>query len=225
MALKLTKTELQVAIAKLFSLLGEGMSDEDARIAMGLNQIDFQDLRERMFKHKAQELKDKPSEHAYVEYLIAQRANLHDLTAMIENFKSTKQYNAMVGAVRARSDILNHLIAKGQEFGLLEKRPEEKRIVAGVMVAQLTNKQLQGLVTRELGQLNRMVELFGEGGDILEIEAGQVYRPDPRKQKQKALPPAASTPASNPRTNKAKTGKVHGGRRVIKQKKMKPGAK
>jgi len=216
MALKLNKAELQVALEKLFSLLGEGMADEDARHAMGLNQTDFAELREKMFKHKAQELKDRPTEHAYVEYLIAQRANLADLTHMIENFKSTKQYNAMVGAVRARSDILNNLIAKGQEFGLLEKRPEEKRIIAGVMIAQLSNKQLTSLVTRELGQLNKLVEKFGDGEDILDVDAGSVYKTPPGTRVKHLAPPAGG--AVKPVTKRAKVNKGRG--RIVKRKKL-----
>ena len=113
---------------------------------MGLSADEFDELKVSMFDAKADEMRSRPDEHVYVEYLLNQSRNIRDLTDMIKEFKTSKQYGSMVGAVRARAEIYDKLIAKGQEFGLITKTPERKEIVAGVLVAELSNKNFRRLL-------------------------------------------------------------------------------
>jgi hypothetical protein len=209
------------AVSKLFGLLGDGLTDVEAQNAMGLDRENYTYIKTAMYRCKSDEIRGKSTEETYVDYLLAQKTNLADLTAMIQEFKKSKQYNAMVGAIRARSDILNHLINRGQEFGLIEKRPDEKRIIAGVMVANLTNRQLQSLVVRELGQLDAMRNKFGDGSGLLALDNPQVY---PALPGGSIVTPVEVRPVvkkkKTKKTVKAATSKVYMGRRVVKKKKI-----
>ena len=94
------------------------------------------------------------------------------------------------------------IIKIGQEFGILEKKPEEKRLVAGVLVAQLSNDQLRQAITGAIGNLNEMVANFGDL-DITQMAPGSLHYKLPE-----------STTAG--KTNRAKTSRVSKGRRVVK---------
>jgi len=166
--MRLTKDQLREAIETIYAALCDDKPDKEIMAEMGLTAEDFHDLKKKMFDHKADAIRKKPNEHVYVEYLINQTGNIQALTDMIAEFKSSKQYNAMVGAVKARAEIYDKLVAKGQEFGLIDKKPERKEIVAGVLVANLTNKQLKTEITRALDSLNGLQKRFGEG-DLLAL--------------------------------------------------------
>lgn len=187
------------AVAELLSKLAEGVTDDVAQAELGLSPARFERLKQQVYDLEAERLRSTPTEHTYVQYCLAQMGCIKDLTDLLKKCKEQKNSNAGVGAIRARSDIYDKLIKTGQEFGILEKKPEEKRIIAGVIVAQLSNDELKSAITTMIGSLNEMVSRFGNL-DMTQIEAGQLHYslPEPSK------------------TNRAIANKVHGGRRVVK---------
>lgn len=208
-----TKEERVRLAQKLFEALGEGKRDDEVARNLGVSGDDYEELKGTMFKLKAEELRRKPSEQVYCEYILAQMANIHDLTAMVNQFRKSNQYSAMVGAVRARADILDRIIDRGQEFDLVVRKPEEKRIVAGVLVANLSNEQLKTAIVRELGNMNKLIKSVAEGS-IVEIEPGEIYTGHP------SSPPPEVTLVREPakKNARANNAKVFTGRRVVKQK-------
>lgn len=168
-----TKAEKQEAIVTIYSKLCRGKSDREIVADMGISAEEYEELKSAMFDAKADELRGTPEDHMYVRYMIEQNINLKDLTRMIKQFKTTKQYNAMVGAVRARSEILDKIIAKGQEFGLIKKTPSRKEIVAGVLVADMSNQALREGITHAIKNLDRLVREYGGEKDFLELPSPQ----------------------------------------------------
>jgi len=162
------------AITRIYGRLAEGAKDAEIIEEMGISADDYVALKTSMFDTKADEIRTRPIEHVYIDYLLKQSENVKDLTDMIKEFKTTKQYTALVGAVRARSDIYDKLISVGQDCGLIHRQPKRKEIMAGVVVADLTNLQLKKMITKELGDLNALMSRYGERS-IMEIDAGEIY--------------------------------------------------
>lgn len=217
--MKLTKDQVKEAIATIYGALCEGQADKDVIDDMGLSAEQYEQLKAAMFDAKADEVRAKPTEHVYIEYMINQINNINDLTTMIEQFKSSKQYNAMVGAVRARGEIYDKLIARGQEFGIIHKKPDRKEIVAGVLIGDLSNKELKKLITSELGKLNGLMKRYGDA-DIMAIEPGPLHLGVPSTEvaaevsARKVSPPKKEVKTS--RTTKAKNTKRTAGRKMVR---------
>lgn len=191
--------EWRKAQARLVALLTEGKADEEVQAELGFSPEKYWRCKRAAFEAEAERIRATPTEHTYVQYCLDQAACIKDLTDLIDDAKKTKNANACVGAIRARSDIFDKVIKTGQEFGILEKKPEEKRIVAGVMVAQLTNDQLRQAITTEISRLNQLVVTYGEL-PMADLDPGALYYDAPE------------TPS---KTNKAIANKVHGGRRRV----------
>lgn len=217
--MKLTKEQVKEAIATIYGALCEGKADTDVIYDMGLSAEQYEQLKAAMFDAKADEVRAKPTEHVYIEYMINQINNINDLTSMIEVFKTSKQFNAMVGAVRARSEIYDKLIARGQEFGIIHKKPDRKEIVAGVLIGDLTNKELKKLITAELGKLNGLMQRYGDA-DIMAIEPGPLHLGTPSTDiaaevsARKVTAPKKEVKAS--RTSKANNVKRTAGRKMVR---------
>lgn len=195
--------KLRKAIAQLTEFYSAGATDEEAQELLGVTDAKFIKLKKALYDQETERLSTTPTEHVYVQYVINQIGCIRDLNELYKACKSQKNSNAGVGAIRARSEIFDKIIKTGQEFGVLEKKPEEKRIVAGVLVAQLSNVQLRQSITSALGDLNEMVSTFGNL-DITQVTPGQLHY---------ALPELAE---KADKTNRARTSKVSGGRRVVK---------
>jgi len=212
----LTAEEEREATARLMSLLMGGSTDDDARMIMGLTVAQYEQLKAKLFEDEAEKIRQKPSEHVYIEYMVNQLSCVKDLGKMVDAFRKTKQYNAMVGAVKARSEIYDKLIKKGQELGLIAKEPERQEIIGGQTVINLTNVELKKTIVAEIQGINRLMKAYGEGS-ILDLEPGELHRsmPKVKAQDMKKLPPKKPQKKGAPHPN----AKVYKGRKVVKGKK------
>jgi len=222
--MKLTKEQLKEAVTTIYEGLSQGQTDKDIIEEMGISADQYEKLKSAMFEAKTEELKARPHEHIYVDYMLAQSGNIRDLTDMISQMHSTKNYAAMVGAVRARSDIIDRLIEKGQQFGIIHKKPDRKEIVAGVMVAELSDKQLKKMILGELGMLNNLRKQFGEKNlaDIdrnVELHSGPALPMEKKDEEEEGeiIEATVFDKKDVPRTNKAKTTQVRKGRRTVRK--------
>lgn len=230
--MRLTKEELKEACATIFEMMADGKSDKEIMDDIGIPAEDYKALKTAMLDTKSDDIRTRPIEHVYVEYTAAQIANIRDLTGMIGDFKATKQYNAMVGAVRARSDILDKIVKTGQDMGLIKREAVTHKVVGGIVIAELNNLQLRELITKELADLQKMMRKYGEGS-IIDVETGPLHYGDalpPRAAlpesegtsmaagivKKKTVPREAVGPIERDKHHGGRTAKVSAGRRVVK---------
>jgi hypothetical protein len=212
--LKLTKEQMREAVLRIYGMLSAGEDESDILDEMGLTATEYEHLKSAMFNEKAEEVRSKPVEHVYVEYMIDQLKNIAALDDVISNYRETKQATAIVGAIRARSEIMDKLIARGQEFGLIKKVPNRNELVAGVVIANLTNKELKKEITGALGGLNEMMLKYGDS-NIIDVTPGNIHRG-------KGLPAAVLNDKDDIVVKEKKSNrhdKVRRGRRVVKRKK------
>jgi len=193
----------------------KGKNDDECRSELRMDSEDYDNLRKETLNWKAEEIRDKTVGEVYVEYMLNQIDCIRDLEKMCKKFDRVKHYSALVSAVKARSDIHDKIIKMGQEFGILEKRPERKEIVAGVLVAKMDSDQLRNTILGELTNMEKMMEKFG-GHDILDLPEPKLHRPIPKvidmgpvgkKEKKKTK-----------KGHKSRANKVFGGRRIVKKK-------
>ena len=168
------KRHLNDMVVRVYGMLSEGAIDTEIMDELGLTAEDYNEVKITMFDIKADELRKKPTEHVYIDYMIQQTANIRALSEMIQGFRTSNQHNALVGAVRARSEILDKIIKTGQEVGMIAREPEKHEILAGVAVSQLSSKDLKSRITGVVSELDGLVKQFGDGS-LQEIEVTEIY--------------------------------------------------
>lgn len=196
---------------RVYELLSEGKSDEEIRAELEISEDQLAGLRERMNSQIGERLKRRAPEQVYLEYVIHQRSCMALLDEAIGRFRLDRAASgSIVQAIRARSDIYDKTIKFGQELGLVKKMPDEKRIIGGILVTQLSDDQLRNAIADQVTAMQKMVSGFGGSGEkqIVDMPAGDLHYslPEPVKLSQK-----------QGKTNRAQANKVHGGRRVIKE--------
>jgi len=219
MASTLTKRDIAEAKVTIWEMLARGDKDSEIIDAVGLGADVYAVIKHQVLDDKAQALRNKPPEHVYVEYILAQERNINDLTAMIAEFKKSKQYNAMVGAIKARADLHDKLIAKGQEFGLFRKESEHK-VIAGVLVSELSREDLKSAITGAISGLDKMMSMYGESS-IIDVTPGALHHgpalPPPSQPSSDVIAPKAKKASKTGRANRAKTSKRIRGRKPYKK--------
>jgi len=193
------------ACIKLWDYLTDGKTDEEARKKLKISVEDFVDLKRKMMEREIARLSTQTTEEVYVKHSIAQIQNIRDLTDMIKEFKKSKQYNAMVGAVKARAELYDKLLKMGQDLGIIEKEAVKHEVVGGIVVSDLSSKELKKMITSELAGLNDMMKRYGSS-NIIDIKPKPTHGP-PKK-----------TKVLKEKTTGGKKMRVAKGRRVVKTK-------
>lgn len=196
----MSKKELREAIAELLSYLASGYDDSEARVELGLDPEQYAALKREMYSQQAEYYRTRSTEEMYSDYVIEQRACINELDKIVARFVDDKQSSAAVGAIRARSDIVDKIVKLGQDVGLIEKEPERKVIFGGVAIASLSDAQLRRAIVGEVKELDGLIAAFGDGMSIMDMDPGPLHRmlPEPKK------------------ASGGSSAKVSGARRVVK---------
>jgi len=204
------------------------VSDDEHEIAkqLGLSWEDYEDLKRRYYAQEESDLRKRTDEEWFIDYLTKQRRNQEDLTRMMELFEDSKQYNAMIGAVRARADINEKIIDRAQEFGFVSKEPDKKLVAHGHFVAtgmsreevKATNLRLRRERPGDEREPEGLLERYGDERSIIDITPPKIHRSEHiEAPKPLALPAPIGSRAAEPRPQHARN-RVHKGRRVVRTK-------
>lgn len=234
---------LRALLAELRAHLASGKDDLQVMDEMGVTPGEYNTLKRELYAQEKLELQGRGPEEVYIDYVLQQRKCIKDLDDVLGKFTTTKQYNAVVGAVRAKSDILDKLIVKGKELGVIREDTEANKVVAGFLVVGMNAEELRTAVAKQAGMAAELLQRYGEmdmlGGGIAPTAAAPAAtkatpaRPAPVAGKAK-LPTHAPKPATpafsatgKPKTAVGGLAKAAGGRATAKPpplKKAAPGA-
>jgi hypothetical protein len=217
MALK--KTVLLEAAATLYQLRVEGKKDAACQEFLGLDADDYAEVQSFLLESRAETHRTRPREHVYVEYELETRKAIHDLDTLITNLDANSQYNALIGAIRLRADLVDRIVAKGQEFGLLKKQAERRELVGGIVIAELGMPELKGEIVKQARLNRRLLEEFGDK-DFMALPPGEIHYGEAFSEAagdeddDEAL--VTRRPAKAVGTARARTAKRSAGRKVVK---------
>ncbi|MFW9927897.1 MAG: hypothetical protein ACFFD1_00730 [Candidatus Thorarchaeota archaeon] len=171
---KLSKKDMQSAIALVYGEMLRGEEEEDIPKNLGWDEEKYAQVKMAMLESKASELRGVPREHFYVQYVIEQRRNMKALSDLITGLDRKKQYNAMVGAIRLRSELTDKIVDKGMQFGIIKKEPDRKEIFNGILLADVSDKDLKDMILSQNAKLSSLTKKFGDL-DIMSMETGDTH--------------------------------------------------
>lgn len=177
----MTREEMLEAAKTLFKELVSGENPDDVADIMGWDSETFAKVKKAMLSSNADDMRSKPSEHVYIEYLIEQRRNVKDLTDLINNLDDKRQYNAVVGAIRLRSEIVDRILERGFDFGVLKRAESRQGSGAitlnylGINLGDMTAPQLRDAIGAQLKELEGLMGKFGDGVGITTLSPGALH--------------------------------------------------
>ena len=168
------KSELLEIAATIYEEMLDGESDDSIMSTHHLDEETFQAAKKLMLENKGAEIRGKSREQHYVEYCMEQDHTMRVLDTLVNGLDSARQYNAVVGALRLRSEIIDKKVTKGFEFGVIRKEPERKEIIGGVIVADMTDDDLRKSIVTSVKSTAAMMKRFGEK-DIMSLPTGELH--------------------------------------------------
>jgi len=220
--ISLKRSEKLELASAIYEQMLNGSSDVDIIDNLGLDTQTYYVVKKFLLENKGGEELQTSSKERFASYVIKQEQNIKDLNDLITNLNSKTQYNALVGAIRLRSDILDRIISTGQTLGVIDKEPEKKVFVGGVAISDIGDKELKKGIIKAVSGLNKLMKKYGNEDSLTDLHANNLYYGKGID----ALPEDVSSTASYgaplmkedkvDNKNKAKTSKRFAGRRKAK---------
>lgn len=208
--------------AEIYELMLDGETDIDIQEHLEITAQEFSIARKFLLTNKGHQEADLSKEERFARYLISQEQNVGDLTDLITNLNNKSQFNALVGALRLRADILEKSIAMGQSLGVIDRQADRKELlVAGVSISELPDKELKQGVVEAFAGLSGLMDRYGESKKLLELVPGELHHGEAVPAMVVDTTAVTGAPemkdAAKGKRNKAKAGgKRSAGRRRVK---------
>lgn len=181
-------------INKLRAWTASGFTPDEIVDRSGWTEEKLAEVRAELFAREEMEVVGRRTEDVFVDYVMRTRANIRQLDEILEDLRMTKQGSAMVGAVKAKQDLMDRVLNRGQEFGLIEKKPERSQI--GIVVANMDDLALREMLVNEMNQLRSMMDSVG-GKKFLEVKEEDHRSLNLERKAARKLTPSDSPPASS----------------------------
>ena len=166
------KAELALIKARIREMLAERKSDTYIQETLSLEAGDYIGLKKSMMRDESLDAKKPPIE-TFVEYKLRQLANIDDLDAAHKIASDNKQPQHMVTAIRAKADILDRILQRGQDLGVIYKEGSRVTVTGALGLVHMTPSELAGRLDESMAKLQALsVDL----GRPLELEAGPISR-------------------------------------------------
>lgn len=153
-------SELRAKLGYIKAQLTAGKPDLEIAESMNLSAKVYNDLRKELMRQETESMYAKTPEEVYLDYKWKTLQCVEDIDRMIEQFHTSKQYNAFVGAIRTKSDLLDKIIKTGQDMGMVKKAAASKLVIHGVALHQMDNADLRHAIVKETQQLAAAMKQF-----------------------------------------------------------------
>jgi len=135
-----------------------GLTDEQATRELGIGLPEYRKLQTGVMDRLIEQIQRQTTYQVYAHYVLEQKSCVLELQKMIDGFKTSKQHNAIVGAVKAKSEILDKIISKGQDMGVIEKRAKRIEFIGSLDVRNMTDVDIARSIMLEMQEINELVD-------------------------------------------------------------------
>lgn len=172
---QLPSEEFSALLASLRVHIANDDTDDDTMEAMGLSPINLSTLKKKLADVDGEEITGQAPIEIFLEYLLRQKKIILDLDSIHTRAIEAKpvQGQVAIGACKAKSDILDKIIDRGQSLGVYDKKPAELKLLGELDLEGMDIGELKDQVHKEMGEIKRLVsdkvEEFGigESGEVI----------------------------------------------------------
>jgi len=177
---QLPSEEFSALLASLRVHIANDDTDDEIMMALDLSPINLSTLKKKLADIDGGEITGQAPIEIFLEYLLRQKKIIVHLDAIHSKAIAAKpvQGQVAIGACKAKSDILDKIIDRGQSLGVYDKKPAELKLLGDIDLDGMDLGELKDQVHKEMEEIKRLV-----GDKMGEFEVGESGEVIPFKQK------------------------------------------
>lgn len=120
----------------------------------------------------------------FAQYRLRQFQAAQELEDLAEVFRHSRQFSALVSAIKTRSDILDRVVKMGQELGVVRRAAREVNVNAQVDFRSMSVRELRVHLSQEVAEVRDLLDAeptlaAGPAAAVLGRVLTQGEKPDP----------------------------------------------
>jgi len=136
-------------------------------VEFGVTQTQLMSLTTAVLAKERQTVEHRPTIDLYVEYRLQAMSAAAQLEDIAHKAKKAGEYNAATNATRARFQILDKTMDRGQELGIVPRAPKRTESVGGILVATMSDVELLAHLRVQHQNTASLVSKYGSGGPMI----------------------------------------------------------
>jgi len=174
------KTDQRKVKAEIRARLSNGMTDAEIMEEVGLTPAVYSTYKQQVLSDGLNEATCSSAGETWARYSLLMMGCVRDLDNIIlqgneayADRGDTKPMTAVVGAIKAKAQILDGIIDRGQNLGVVHKEPDRSISVAGISVSSADPQRIETLVNERKKLLEDLMGSYGHtdySGHVLEHE-------------------------------------------------------
>ena len=161
-------------------MLSNGMTDRDMAGELSITLGDLRNLKRELLADELEEIANDSPAEVWAKYRLRMEGCVSDLDEIIEQSTDANVrggFTAAVGAVKAKAQILDNVLKKGQELGVLHREPKKSIVVGGIAVTSVALEDLRELVATRRASVTGTVTKYAPTAlvDYGSEEDGDIY--------------------------------------------------
>jgi hypothetical protein len=141
-------------------LLSEGASEDEIKVELGLAGGEWATFKRAVFDEEATNAR-RPAIEVFVEYQLRQLKHISELEDARQRALKKDQPQHAVSAVKAKAELFDRIIQKGQELGVYHREGQKLTIRGAMGLVHLSPKQLAEQLDRSFIKLQSLSEELG----------------------------------------------------------------
>ena len=199
-------------------LLGEGRTDDEIKLELGLADHDFFNHRSTVVEEERNKAGRQPVE-IFVEYQLRQLQHIDELEKIREKAQESGQLGHAVSATKVKAELLDKIIQRGQDLGVYHREGQKLTVKGAMGLVHMSPRQLAEQLDTSFQRLQALSEDLGRPLELGEIaKTSNLRLVEPAKQNEPAEVIEVSgvvqdellEPEVQPVTAKKKIRKFHG---------------
>ena len=144
------------------TLMEHNYTDEEVQEQLELTDEEITGLKRKLLNQELTKISHRPTDEIYVEHRIRMGGVIKQLETITKDAKSAKQYQAAMGAQKTIASILDNLIDRGQDMGVIPRAAKKHEVIGGVMVSTLSNSELLDHIAEAVNVTRVLVKNYGD---------------------------------------------------------------
>ena len=177
-ALAIVASPLQIEqLARLRSYIAAGETDHNICVELDVRPSELKQLKKQLYEQESVELNARSTADTYIEYRLRMERICDDLDGVHNGATAARQFTAAMGALKAKAAIIDKVIDRGQDMGLVSRAAKKHEVIGGVAVAHLSDSDLLDKMREIHTTTQTSIEQYGEVS-ITDIPIPDIYTED-----------------------------------------------
>lgn len=160
-----TISETRKIKIQLRGLLSSGADDDTCAETLDIRVDEVRFYKDEILREELASFGDADPHMVFAKYKIRMEGAIGAIDEVIEEARYSRANTSgtvVVNAARAKADIIDKIVTRGQDLGVIHREATKSLVLGGISVVDMSVSQLRGFLAERMKQLGDMIGTHGQ---------------------------------------------------------------